>query len=512
MSGWLWLTVLTGGINIISYTFSAFTPSQLCIQPCNNTRSLDQETLSTSSPLCDETKLYNVWTGCDPGLHPTKGHITGVQYLNETRCEHWVYEEEEFHSIVPEFKLACDGEWKTWFLGILYMVGIFFGDLCTGLVSDRFGRKKALFIGLAILSLSGGLAGIAPNYPTYALCFFVASMACCCTYSVPLLMTAELVSTPRKTVASMLINLPYVAGEALMCLIAWVTRDYRQMHLWGYLPFLALLMLWFVLPESPRWLLAKGREKEVREILLKAAPDLVIPEDLELETDTTTSSHKPETHQPNPEEEGFLHILRSRILFPCLLVNYINWAVVTLCYYGLTINSVNLGGDMFVNSLLGILVEAPGYLGALLAIDRCGRRPVLLACHLISGISCISAGFISSPLAVTVLATVGKFGTSAAFAIVYLYSAEMFPTNVRNTAVATCSMAARVGGFLAPYIASLGASSSSLPLLILGVSTLLGGSTALLLPETLGEPLPQDMKSAELMVVRGRARAWGCRK
>ena len=73
----------------------------------------------------------------------------------------------------------------------------------------------------------------------------------------------------------------------------------------------------------------------------------------------------------------------------------------------------------------------------------------------------------------------------------------------------TCSMAARLGGFLAPYVASLGSTShtetgSPLPLLILGVSTLVGGSTALLLPETMGEELPQTVKEAEQLIKRGR--------
>ena len=69
-------------------------------------------------------------------------------------------------------------------------------------------------------------------------------------------------------------------------------------------------------------------------------------------------------------------------------------------------------------------------------------------------------------------------------------------------------MAARVGGFLAPYIASLGSHSRSLPLLIMGVSTLVGGSTALFLPETLGEELPQTVRQAEELVKRGRKRKY----
>jgi hypothetical protein len=46
----------------------------------------------------------------------------------------------------------------------------------------------------------------------------------------------------------------------------------------------------------------------------------------------------------------------------------------------------------------------------------------------------------------------GKFGASGAFAIVYLYTAELFPTAIRGTATGLCSMMARIGGIAAPQV------------------------------------------------------------
>ena len=53
------------------------------------------------------------------------------------------------------------------------------------------------------------------------------------------------------------------------------------------------------------------------------------------------------------------------------------------------------------------------------------------------------------------LALVGKFGISAGFAIICVYSAELFPTVMRNSAIGFCSVSARIGGILAPYIAKM---------------------------------------------------------
>lgn len=53
-----------------------------------------------------------------------------------------------------------------------------------------------------------------------------------------------------------------------------------------------------------------------------------------------------------------------------------------------------------------------------------------------------------------VLSMIGKMGSAAAFGVIYIYTAELYPTVVRNGAMGTSSCIARFGGMAAPYIAS----------------------------------------------------------
>ena len=47
---------------------------------------------------------------------------------------------------------------------------------------------------------------------------------------------------------------------------------------------------------------------------------------------------------------------------------------------------------------------------------------------------------------------IGKMGITGSYVIIYVFTAEMYPTVVRNVAVGSSSMIARIGGALAPYI------------------------------------------------------------
>ena len=130
-------------------------------------------------------------------------------------------------------------------------------------------------------------------------------------------------------------------------------------------------------------------------------------------------------------------------------------------------------------SFPSVFIEIPSAICCILVIDCWGRRPTLSFCQVIKFLfvthppgrfwprlrrlwpATRSTGSWTSgptgedtegphiPLSQLVLSLVGKFGASISFFIVYLYTAELFPTTVRNQAVGICSLVARIGGITA---------------------------------------------------------------
>lgn len=71
---------------------------------------------------------------------------------------------------------------------------------------------------------------------------------------------------------------------------------------------------------------------------------------------------------------------------------------------------------------------------------------------------------------------------------------ELYPTNLRSQAVGFCSMCARIFGLVVPFVANLAMFWKPLPMLVLGLPSLVAGASAYFLPETKGKELPQNMK------------------
>lgn len=90
-------------------------------------------------------------------------------------------------------------------------------------------------------------------------------------FIVPFVITVEIVGDETKTLWGNLIQVPFAIGEALVSTIAIGVHEYKTFLLVTSVPFFALLLLWFVLPESPRWLIATGRHKQAKAVIEKAA-------------------------------------------------------------------------------------------------------------------------------------------------------------------------------------------------------------------------------------------------
>ncbi|CAH1775012.1 unnamed protein product [Owenia fusiformis] len=209
-----------------------------------------------------------------------------------------------------------------------------------------------------------------------------------------------------------------------------------------------------------------------------------------------------------PRKSGFLLMLdlfRTPIMRRYTLIVWYLWMVNALDYYGISLSSSALHGNMYINFFLSGLVEVPAYIICMFALERFGRRKCICAFHLISGLANIITVFLPKTTAngtdlwplITTLVMIGKFGITGSFCSIYLYSAELFPTAIRNTAIGVSAFWDTVGGMSASFIIYKGKFVEWLPRCVFGTLSITAGLLTLLLPETVNRPLPETIQEVE---------------
>jgi len=192
-----------------------------------------------------------------------------------------------------------------------------------------------------------------------------------------------------------------------------------------------------------------------------------------------------------------LDILRYPNMRRKLILININWTVSAFLYFGLTINSVNLAGNMYLNFGLTLLVDFPGYLLiCLFLMDRLGRKGSGMVLIIVTGLCSLVAGIYISNHAVTLAFNLaGKMALIMNYAAVFLHVSELFPTEYRATVLGFGMTISRLGAVLASVVVNV--SDGPLALYVFAGTALTSSVLFLGLPETTGCVLPATLEESE---------------
>ncbi|XP_076994511.1 solute carrier family 22 member 4 isoform X2 [Tamandua tetradactyla] len=249
------------------------------------------------------------------------------------------------------------------------------------------------------------------------------------------------------------------------------------------------------IPESPRWLISQRRFREAEEIIQKAAKmnhiaaPAVIFDPVELQELTTLKQ----------EKVFILDLFRTWNIATITIMSLLLWMLTSVGYFALSLSTPNLHGDAYLNTFLSALIEVPAYITAWLLLRALPRRYVIAGVLSVGGgvlllIQLVPADY---HMVSTGLALLGKFGVTSAFSMLYVFTAELYPTLARNTAVGVASTASRVGSVVAPYFVYLGAYNRILPYILMGSLTVLIGILTLFFPESFGMTLPETFEQMQ---------------
>ncbi|VDM91375.1 unnamed protein product [Litomosoides sigmodontis] len=414
----------------------------------------------------------------------------------------WIYDNSVYiDTLVTEFDLVCDRKHWVDLTSMSFYIGSFIGNVLFGYIADKFGRRASFFMILATLVVCGTMNSFAWDAYSFAILRLLTGLAFPALFQLPFIISMEFMGESGRIFSSVLLDAFFGVALVLLGVLAMLIRRWRQLIFFSSAPFVILFTYYFIIPESPRWLVSVGRYAEAKSIMKRLAKfngrNEVDVDDLMLRF--VRSKHTLTEHS---NKYNLVDLFRTpNVRKKTALITYI-WFVNAVVYNCLTYNISNLPVNDYLSFIINGAVELPAYFLVWPLLDAIGRRWSLAGPMIIAGLACISTILTpityEHPMFVAIMAYVGKFGIAGSFAVIYLFAGELYPTVLRGLGMGVSSMVAGSGLILAPYIVRLGDHLRILPLIIMGLLAISAGIASFFLPETTGKRIPQTLEEAEL--------------
>ena len=245
-----------------------------------------------------------------------------------------------------------------------------------------------------------------------------------------------------------------------------------------------LLLFYFFVPESIRFLRVKGRMDEARQTLQKIARwnKRTIPANVQL----THADSNVIAHKANP-----IDLFRTKTMAIKTLIQGYAWFACGMTYVGLYLAGQDLDGDLYRDYLMVAAGEVLGVAAIIDLTERWGRKLSVMSMMFVGAVICVSLDFVpkyGSYLTVRlVLGMLGKATLAGSFDALHTWSVELYPANIRGEGMGFMQVCTRIGTASSPWVAKeLKAVHENAPYVTMGLVSMLAFLLMFYLHETKG--------------------------
>lgn len=395
--------------------------------------------------------------------------------------------------IVPAFGLTED--WSA-AIGASVLVGIFAGTIAGGYLTDIIGRKKMFIIDLVAIGLFSLLSVfVAEAWQLVAARFFIGVFVGA-DYPIATSLIAEFTPKEHRSISMGMVSAAWYLGATVAAVVGYGLYGMEDGWKWmlgsAVVPCVVLLIGRHDIPESPLWLASKGRVAEARAVM-----DRVFGPDVEL------APAKPADKTPLATLMRGEYLKRMVFLGVFILCQVVPmYAIYTFGPEIMTAFGLGEGHEAILGESAVSLFFLVGSIPAMFWLNSMGRRPLLLMSFALMAVGLLVLGlWPTASVAVIILA----FGLYAFFSggpgiLQWLYPNELFPTEVRATAVGIAIGFSRIGTIAATYGTPLALTAWGVgPVMLVAAGLALPGLVLsyFMAPETRGKSLAETSGIAD---------------
>ncbi|TQC46597.1 MFS transporter [Rhodococcus sp. WS4] len=349
------------------------------------------------------------------------------------------------------------------------VVGGLVGRLIGGYIADRWGRRTALSLNLLVYTLGGLISAAAVSYEMLLASRFIVGIGLGGEFTVGLAILAELVATRHRGSLLATLNISSggignIASFGFFMLVlgplgSTLGGDDSSWR-WTYviLAVPAVLVVFFrrYLPESPRFLLSKGRVEEANRSLTRLASGSISG----LRDPGPTRQFVTEQDVLPTTKTSYIEVFRGRNLRRTAAIGAASWmsfgAQVTLLFL-MPILLVSRGYSLTDSLLFTMIMNIGSLFGACAACYLAGRvprRPTVMTAAVLGCVSAIAfATLAHSVVLILVLGAIFQFFTMMLNTMLSVWSPELFPTSIRAMGASVVNGIGNVAGAVVPFAA-----------------------------------------------------------
>lgn len=349
--------------------------------------------------------------------------------------------------VVPQWGLT---PWDVGIIGIVGAIGTGLGAIVAGNAVDRFGRRGVLRLCLLTTGLGTVLSAASWDYLSLAAFQFILGLGGGGIAPAVAILVGEFTPARYRGRLNALSELYWVVGWLIAIGAAYIIIPgwgWRAAFAFGGISLIYVAIQSKLFPESPRFLLSKGRQREANSLLetLRARHGIV------LDLSGATAARRGQSVWTDLRE------LWSGPLARRTACTWLLWFVLVFTYFGIfmwtpTLLSTTGYGAIrsFEFAFAYTLVQIPAVILAVFLVDWVGRKWPLVASLALCGVSSILFGRATEYSDLLVWGSLASVGNIIGWAIMLGYTAELFPTRLRGTGSGSASAFGRLGALTVP--------------------------------------------------------------
>ena len=343
---------------------------------------------------------------------------------------------------------------ETTMVGVASLVGLFVGGLGLGWVTDLVGRKVMYTLDLAALLIGSLLCFFVQEGWQLIAVRFALGIAIGADYPIATSMLSEWL--PRKERGRCMGQLMawWFVGACVASVVGYVMSSTMGDDAWRWvlasaaIPTAIVMIARHGTPESPRWCIANGQREQARASITEALGLQCTDADLDL-----LARHEARSGM------GFWDAFRKpygkRTLFVCVFWTFQIIPLFGLYTFGpMLLDAFGVSGDSLLGSVLISVMFLIGVVPGITLIDRVGRRPLIIWSFALMVLPLAVLGVLHEPSGLVVIACFSFYALASGGPTIleWAYPTELFPTEIRGTAVGVATSVSRIGAAVGTYL------------------------------------------------------------